>query len=34
MKKLLILSMISLFGIDAIGQNVTELDRQANIDWS
>jgi hypothetical protein len=26
--------MISLFGIDAIGQNVTELDRQANIDWS
>lgn len=34
MKKLLILSMISLFGIDAIGQNVTELDRQPNIDWS
>ncbi|MBR4729318.1 MAG: hypothetical protein IK075_03565 [Prevotella sp.] len=34
MKKLLFLSMISLFGIDAFGQNVNELDRPANIDWS
>lgn len=34
MKKLLFLSMVSLFGIDAFGQNVNESDRPANIDWS
>lgn len=34
MKKLLFLSMVSLFGINAFGQNVNELDRPANIDWS
>lgn len=34
MKKLLFLSVVSLFGINAFGQNVNELDRPANIDWS
>ena len=34
MKKLLFLSMVSLLGINAFGQNVNELDRPANIDWT
>ena len=34
MKKLLFLSMVSLFGIDAFGQNIKELDCPVNIDWS
>ena len=34
MKKLLFLSIVSLMGINAFGQNVNELDQQANIDWT
>ncbi len=34
MKKLLFLSICGLMSINAIGQNVNELDRQTNIDWT